>query len=173
MLEGLEPTRGNLDEYVWPLDRMEGFVVKTYYAKMLSKTGFLAAELASRDVIKVVWKAKMPSKVKIFMWRLLKDKLPTRFQLSKRNIIVNQDQCRCVFGCPIGEDLYHLFLSCDMLKEVWRRIKVWLKIIVDEGANCNEAFMLWFVALKRKIPVKRAGVIWQLYVGAYGNKEMT
>ncbi|XP_058775083.1 uncharacterized protein LOC131649336 [Vicia villosa] len=148
------------DEFVWILDRVEDFVVKAYYAKVVAETATSAAEIASRQANKVIWKARMPSKVKIFSWRLLKDRLPTRLQLLKRDIIVDNEECLCVFGCPIKEDAKHLFLRCDKLRRVWEKIQSWLEITVTGGDDCRSNYMNWFEALHQKIPARRAGVFW-------------
>lgn len=146
-------------------------MVKTYYAKFMSETCIIATELASKDENMVVWKAKMPPKMKIFTWRLIKDRLPTRMQLFTRNIIADKEQCRCVYSCPVGEDLNHLFLSCDKLRKVWRRINIWLEITMEGGADCCDVYMIWFEALNHKILAKMAGVIWEVMLVHLETKE--
>lgn len=44
-----------------------------------------------------IWDLKVPQKVKIFGWRLLQDRLPTRDHLGRRGIIVDSENCRCFF----------------------------------------------------------------------------
>ncbi|KAI5447621.1 hypothetical protein KIW84_015180 [Lathyrus oleraceus] len=41
------------------------------------------------SALKVIWEARVPSKVKMFGWRLIQDKLPTRRKLARREIIHN------------------------------------------------------------------------------------
>ena len=57
-----------------------------------------------------LWKLKVPSKVSLFAWRLVRDRLPTKVNLRRRNMELN-DVC-----CPLcrnyDEDASHLFFSC-------------------------------------------------------------
>lgn len=53
--------------------------------------------LEVKQVMKVIWNAKVPSKLKLFGWRLIQDRLPTRMQLSKRDIIHSPHDKVCVF----------------------------------------------------------------------------
>ncbi|XP_058751883.1 uncharacterized protein LOC131624988 [Vicia villosa] len=135
--------------------------------KLVAETVTSVAEIASRQTNKVIWKVRMPSKVKIFAWkvkifawRLLKDRLPTRLQLLRRDIIAGNEECLCVFGCPIKEDANHLFLRCVKLRRVWEKIQILLEIFVTDGDDCSSNYLNWFEALHKKIPARRAGVFW-------------
>lgn len=79
ILRGMEPrVAGGQDAFVWPLDGMEGFLEKTYYLKLQAVARDVSTVPENRVAIKAIWKARMPWKVKIFAWRLLQDRLPTR-----------------------------------------------------------------------------------------------
>ncbi|XP_058733314.1 uncharacterized protein LOC131604915 [Vicia villosa] len=114
----------------------------------------------NRLVIKEIWTTGMPSKVNIFAWRLLQDRLPTRTQLLKREIIADNEDCLCVYGYPIKEDINHLFMYCVKLKEVWESIHVWLGLPLVHEADCASFFLKIMVELKTKCSPKRPGAIW-------------
>jgi hypothetical protein len=62
----------------------------------------------------LIWYRQVPMKISIFVWRLLRDKLPTKINLVTRCIITS-DTHFCVVGCGAIEYAQHLFLSCNML----------------------------------------------------------
>nr|GFC53962.1 RNA-directed DNA polymerase, eukaryota [Tanacetum cinerariifolium] len=62
------------------------------------------------------WIKSIPIKINIFAWKLCLDRLPTRVNLAKRNVVVASLLCLL---CDSGmEDAAHLFFRCDMAKDV-------------------------------------------------------
>lgn len=61
-----------------------------------------------------VWHNQVPSKVSIFVWRLICDSLPTKSNLVIRGIISSESRF-CVSGCGQVESAQHLFLTCSTL----------------------------------------------------------
>lgn len=74
-------------------------------------------------IMKLVW---IPSKVKLFCWRLFLDWLSTRSQLSKKGIILNDHERICALSFNHEEDSSHLMLQCVGSKRIWQEINVWL-----------------------------------------------
>jgi len=50
------------------------------------------SSMTQDEVFKAIWKLKMPSKVSIFAWRLIQDRLPTRNNL-RRCVEINDASC--------------------------------------------------------------------------------
>ena len=69
------------------------------------------------NIYKKIWKLKIPPRASVFCWRLLKNRLPTKDNLLRRNINI-QDQ-----NCPLcgnaQEDVGHLFFNCNLTKGLW------------------------------------------------------
>lgn len=61
----------------------------------------------------MVWKSWAPSKVVVFFWQLLLDKIPTRLNLVRR-------------GVPLPEEGLG-FLSCPSIFSVWYQVSRWLR----------------------------------------------
>jgi hypothetical protein len=59
-----------------------------------------------------LWKTDIPSKVNVFEWRLLLNRLPTMAALFHRGVLVNPHDISCVFCLLNVEDTTHLFFSC-------------------------------------------------------------
>jgi hypothetical protein len=66
-----------------------------------------------------LWKAKVPLKVRVFLWQMFNDKLQTTEQLMKREWKgeVNYPLCE------VKEDVNHIMFSCVLRKFVWTTIR--------------------------------------------------
>ncbi|XP_014633438.1 uncharacterized protein LOC114414259 [Glycine soja] len=58
-----------------------------------------------------IWKLKIPSKSLVFAWRIIRDRLPTRMNLRRRQVVINEVQCP--FCGDVEEEAAHL--------EIWRQ----------------------------------------------------
>jgi hypothetical protein len=76
--------------------------------------------------INKLWKIDVPSKIHVFGWRLLLDRLPTRSALNHRGILLNSDGLPCIFYLSHVEDRGHLFFSCSFSKGIWEAFYNWL-----------------------------------------------
>jgi len=65
------------------------------------------------------------------VWRLLRDRLPTKANLAVRGIITS-DERFCAAGCGHVEDAQHLFLFCSTFGSLWPPVRLWIDF---EGAD--------------------------------------
>lgn len=73
----------------------------------------------------VIWKIKLPTKLKLFCWKLLNRILTVRSFLKKRLVgIVDH----CSFCDKEEESLLHLFWSCPNAVEIWVQVQTWWDI---------------------------------------------
>jgi len=68
-------------------------------------------------VLDNVWHKQVPLKVFICVWRLLRNRLPTKDNLVRREII-SQEAHYCVSGCGKVESAQHLFLHCALFSSL-------------------------------------------------------
>ncbi len=68
---------------------------------------------------KIIWKLKMPLKIKIFMWYLFKGIVLNKDNLARRNW---NGSLRCCF-CIKNGTIQHLFMECHFTKFIWRSIQ--------------------------------------------------
>ena len=66
-----------------------------------------------------LWKARLPLKIKLFMWQLFRDKLPTSINVAKRNGPATGSCALC--GAP--EDASHVFFSCSLARFAWSAVR--------------------------------------------------
>ncbi|KAK2397838.1 hypothetical protein QL285_059374 [Trifolium repens] len=78
---------------------------------------------------KFIWKSGVPSKVSALSWQVLLDKIPTRENLRRRNIL-SMVNSRCVFCDLAVESTSHLFLHCGFSAEVWYALSRWLGVVL-------------------------------------------
>jgi hypothetical protein len=115
------------DDFVaWSLTLHGRFTVRSaYHAQWRHQFGGSASQLAlpGRSAInpvwKIVWKLKIPSKVKKFVWRALHGILPLKSILCNRHI-GNSGQCPI---CGLhAEDILHLLFICEPAKNMWESL---------------------------------------------------
>jgi len=74
-----------------------------------------------------VWHKLVPTKVSLFSWRLLQDRIPTRSNLVRWHVLQPNDNF-CVGGCGLTETTDHLFLGCGFFERVWFLVYHWLGV---------------------------------------------
>ncbi|KAK2406681.1 hypothetical protein QL285_042386 [Trifolium repens] len=97
------------DVWRWQPDPDTGYSVRGAYQLLTSQDSFTLG--AAEDL---VWHKQVPLKVSIFVWRLLRDRLPMKSNLVARGIISPEDQL-CVSGCGGVESAQHL----SLLQHIW------------------------------------------------------
>jgi len=102
------------------LDPINGYSVKgTYQYLTLSDTS------VERGIFDAAWLKQVPLKVSIFVWRLFRNRLPTKDNLIRRGALHLED-IYCIGDCGCPETTNHLFFSCDIFGNVWHRVYQWL-----------------------------------------------
>ncbi|GJS12101.1 RNA-directed DNA polymerase, eukaryota, reverse transcriptase zinc-binding domain protein, partial [Tanacetum coccineum] len=70
------------------------------------------------------WNRFVPKKVNVFIWRALHDRLPTRWNLSRRGVEIASITCPI---CDNGiETSYHTLWVCSLVTSLWIRVFKWL-----------------------------------------------
>jgi hypothetical protein len=113
----------------WTWEKFGTFSVKSMYNHLFSSE--------VNNPKKKLWEAKIPMKVKIFMWLIDANAILTKDNLRRKNW---QGDKRCFF-CNIFESVEHLFFDCYVARYIWRL----LAYIV--GADCRpssfDQFWIW------------------------------
>ncbi|XP_058742110.1 uncharacterized protein LOC131614557 [Vicia villosa] len=132
MLEGVTPSPGVVDKLVW-WRHVDGFSVKNSFWWLYTLKGYeVVLDDASCLELNCLWKARVPSNVKVFGWRFLINALPTRKALCLRGL----DRSVINIFCPLcgldEESLDHLFLGCAQSLFVWKEVLAWLGLTMEE-----------------------------------------
>ena len=119
-IEGVVMQTNKQDSWCWGVDPSKRYIVGSAY-KLLSRH---SSNENNDGVFNELWKLKVPSKASHFARRLIRDRLPTKVNLRRRN--VNLNGVYCPFCRTSKEDMSHLFFSCD--KILWEALS-WLNIV--------------------------------------------
>jgi hypothetical protein len=107
------------DSPIWKWEKSKKFSIKTMYAHLCS---------TDIDIYnKRIWKAKIPLKIKVFMWLLQQNAILTKDNLVRRNWRGDKS---CRF-CNLDEDITHLFFDCTLARYVWSLVAMVV------GADCR------------------------------------
>ena len=92
------------DSVVWPNSSSDRFSVKSLYGKLISGS--------NTAKFKWIWRARLPPKIKIFLWQASRGRLPAGDQIRKRN---GPGFDRCAL-CGLREDTTHIFFNYVLAK---------------------------------------------------------
>lgn len=107
------------DKIIWHFDKAGKYTVKSgYKVFMNSKIDGVSSNFDSMTrVWNKLWKLSIPTKIKHFYWKAIKNTLPTRLNLLNRGIDTTS-------SCPICsnhfESTYHILFECQRAKEIWK-----------------------------------------------------
>lgn len=111
-----------LDDVSWKWSKNGKFTVKSIYEHL--------ARTDAGDPHTRIWKAKIPYKIKIFLWLLEKGATLTKENMVKGNW-AGDPSCRF---CEELETSDHLFIQCHVAKVVWGTIALCLN---TDTIPCN------------------------------------
>jgi hypothetical protein len=115
-------------------------------------------------VLKTQWLSLAPSKVMVFSWQLILQRLPTRVNLFRRGIPDLITNPNCVWCPGERETEVHLFGTCSFALSVWSEIGKWFGLQLAHPLDlCSsfESFCFPFNCKKRR---KGLYMIWQAVV---------
>ena len=124
------PLNENMTEdfVAWHLSKTYTFTVRSaYYAQWTHTFGHKInrtdGQGSSRPnpVWDILWKLKVPAKVKIFVWKALHGTIPGLAILANRHIKTSAQCPICKQG---PEDVKHLMFTCSRARQVWEALGV-------------------------------------------------
>ena len=107
------------DAVSWALTSSGKFSVKSLYRKL--------CQGPSQLVVAGLWKARLPLKIKLFLWQMFRDKLPTSLNVAKRNGPADGPCALC--GDP--EDANHAFFRCPLARFAWSAVRSAARVTWD------------------------------------------
>lgn len=111
-----------LDRWRWGLDPTIGYSVKGTYQYLTSSDSTVEQRNSN-----MVWLKHVPVKVSVFVWRLFRNRLPTKDNLIRRMVLQQEDN-GCVGGCGNSDSAVHFILRCVTFGSLWHLIYKWVGI---------------------------------------------
>lgn len=118
------------DTVTWKLDNKGHFSVRSLYLQL--KAGCMVG-------YRFLWQLKLPLKIKIFLWLMLKNSILTKDNLLRRGW-AGCEQCHF---CLAKETVDHLFFRCTAARFIWQVVICALGI-TRAPANTSDMFDAWF-----------------------------
>ncbi|KAL0326613.1 UNVERIFIED_CONTAM: putative mitochondrial protein [Sesamum angustifolium] len=114
-----------------------------------------------------IWSTKVPNKIKVFLWRLCREAIPTTSNLLRRRCVVEQACLTCGVDT---ETTKHVFLECSYARQVWALsnlpwkvinswqddVTIWLKQVRQ---SLDDAQFNWFAILCWRLWGRRNGLV--------------
>ena len=136
------------DKLIWKENRAQKFTVCSAYQVALRLLHPNQAEhslgQAHGSTWRKIWKLNVPPKVRNFLWRACSGCLPTRENLHKKRVRVDE---KCEVCCHHFETICHVLWECPFARNIWSLFRGTLQ----KCSNETEDFFLLFIMLQRKL----------------------
>ncbi|KAL0310308.1 UNVERIFIED_CONTAM: putative mitochondrial protein [Sesamum calycinum] len=130
---------GSVDLLVWHYSKNGLFSVRSAYhlALSMSVKASSSGTCWPPQLWHKVWQAPAPNKAKLFIWRAIRNILPTASNLQKR---IPYDNFSCPLCESVSEGPIHTFFHCDFARQVWALSNIRWHIL-DSSPLSMEAWM--------------------------------
>ncbi|KAG4912645.1 hypothetical protein JHK86_053078 [Glycine max] len=75
-------------------------------------------------------KLAAPSNIATFGWKLILNRIQTRSNLKKRNVVLPGDQYLCPLCSLEEETVQHLFFECNFARAIWAKCYKWEGVVM-------------------------------------------
>jgi hypothetical protein len=116
-----------------------------------------------------IWESPAPSKVIVFSWQLLYDRVPTKSNLAKRGVLQHGDRGNCVWCLDCIETSQHLFLHCKVAMWVWYEVFRWLGVVIVMPPSIFHLFDCLSVAAKNTKVRRGFRLVWHMVIWSIWN----
>ncbi|GJV75495.1 RNA-directed DNA polymerase, eukaryota [Tanacetum coccineum] len=120
-----------IDEWQWNVLNQKMFTVK--HTRLHIDHLILPSEAPATR-----WCKSNPRKVNILIWRILRDRIPSRWNLSRKGVELSSLACPICSTHP--ETSHHLFWSCDLASNIWDLIFKWVDLFPNAVSSLTEMF---------------------------------
>ena len=129
------------DKLIWPLTPSGDYSVKSAYQMLSSATLTSKASSSSSEGFKGVWKGiwqiRAPNCVRHFMWRAVKDSLPTKMNLYRRHVVGDALYPLCD---ETQESILHSLWYCEQAQVVWWSVRSFAPLYEEHHRTFMDLF---------------------------------
>ena len=150
------------DKLIWNDSELGFFTVKSAYFQARIYLGKESYDFSERKLLwKILWKAQVLPKIKMFTWRLIQNIIPCTKNLRERGVQMDDVCCVCR---QERESLHHLFFECKLSQEVWLQINPNMRRFISNGHDAESFWQEWLDLLKMDGLVETGMIIcWLLW----------
>jgi hypothetical protein len=111
LMRELSSTSEGVKEVAWCMEPSRAYSARSMYLRLLQG--------ATVTHFKEVWRTRVPPRIRVFLWQLIRGKLPCSDQVAKRNGPLN-GECSL---CRELEDCNHIFFNCSLAQFMWAAVR--------------------------------------------------
>lgn len=149
------PRTSEPDQPLWHFDRRGEYTVKSGYQVALKLKCPDQPNSSENKQIpwNIIWASELPAKIKIFMWRAVKNLLPTAANLWKRKVLQSPWCQRCR---KTEETIFHALFDCKASQKIWRLTEYGEEV----NKSANKEVLSWMMEMaKRRSKTDMARII--------------
>lgn len=106
------------DKWIWSLESSSSFSVKSLFWALTPRFDLVVLGLDESDW-KRLWSLKLHARLKLLLWKVSWNILPTRARLASALHFSVEDDLLCPLCGYFEESLHHLFLVCSFSRIAW------------------------------------------------------
>nr|POF27193.1 hypothetical protein CFP56_08563 [Quercus suber] len=139
------------DALVWPFTPTGSYTMKSSYRFLHNSRSMDFGEYHPEEnkLWKKVWGMHVQPKVRNFLWRAIRNSIPTKINLKRRMVLM--DEC-CDHCHEEPEEVLHALWSCPSISQAWTQFDTWgnldpspcfssfkdlVETVVEEGKDLN------------------------------------
>lgn len=159
------------NKLIWRPTTIGMFTVRSAYHmekdRQAARSGAVSSRSGYTNLRKSIWGLQVPNASKVFMWRAYSNILPTKDNLLKRGIVLDDS---CIFCNREKETALHILWECPPSMDVWgvcaRSIQKcgcfhvsFLEVVDDIIPKCSKEELYFFAITEKKIWARRNVVV--------------
>ncbi|XP_058758448.1 uncharacterized protein LOC131631700 [Vicia villosa] len=161
VLESAALSQFGHDTVTWLPDVQSGYSVHSGMALFASHRNGFALNVSSSEALDLVWNFVVPFSIKVFGWRGILNRLPSKDLLIRRGINLQQQDRNCVLCKTKSESLFHLLFHCYLIKKVWTDLANWTSIDLEVPFQVADSLLYWSQACGgEKVKRSKRCLIW-------------
>lgn len=130
------------DQLIWTYEKSGRFSVKSLYREVIKDRYDPVAPVGGFWWRKL-WKLRVHERLKLCLWKLLWDVIPTKSKLAERMGSREDEDLMCVLCGKEIETTHHLLVGCIVSRILWSQ-SPWA---LDTGAFLHHPLLLWLTSI--------------------------
>lgn len=147
------------DEWRWGGCSSGVFSVKAAFLYLSQRFHSPNNHLQPWEGFKLLWKSYAPIKAQLTTWRIVRDRLPMRYNLCKC-FVLSPEESLCYSYKQVLEMAEHFFLNCSMAQQIWSKIYDWVGVPWAPAGEINSHFLHFSNLLSGDKFRKRLSGLW-------------
>ncbi|KAL5777565.1 hypothetical protein ACOSP7_010491 [Xanthoceras sorbifolium] len=151
-----------IDSLIWHFDKNEEYSVKSGYRVAAQEKLSLKGSSSCPDSKwwLALWNLNIPPKIKIFIWRVCLNAIPSLCNLCSRKIVVDPCCSRCG---DAPESLAHTLFWCSSMRPIWESTVFWNILNLQRHISCFDLILWVFVRAKRAKFEEFCMILWGVW----------